>query len=472
MQMAEICKMDNRLIRVNSQGWATRSIAGMLTGMQMDVEKGILFDVVLCQAMQPKGAAGESYIENADGAFPVTIKTPVEFIKRLVNIAENRHGENGHQVRFGHPGMCDQVLGSYAGRAKNIRQRGNQVIADIHLSAAAENAPGKGNLRQYILDLAAEDSEAIMMSIVFTPGDHYFINADGSREVWTGDSDQVKYMAELADVDRVLYETVMDWHFTDFVDQGANTNDLFRDSRGNQLLSAKAFEFLDSNPAVWEILSNQPEIVEEFVSKYENYRNLKMNKSEKKAGGLLQRAKSALESVFTAQKSIDATTVDGVAISIQTDADVPAVGDVVFIAGSTETAPAGDHALTGELEGWTITTDEAGVITAVVAPEMEVETETAPVMEDVVVVSNEAALEETNRAVDAVVSVVEKQQEIMDKLAESVKRLSDEVTALRSAPLAPRVFAAGDVNVSNLRGNDTNLTPWEAERRRIMASKK
>ena len=197
--------MNNRLIRVNSQGWATRSIAAMLTGMNVNVEKGILFDVVLCQAMQPRGQAGESYIETIDKAFPVTIKTPVEFISRLVKIAETRHGENGHQVRFGHPGMCDQVLGSYAGRAKNIRQRGDQVIADIHLSAAAENAPGKGNLRQYILDLAMEDSQAIMMSIVFTPGEHYFINADGSREVWTGDEDQVKFMADLADVEQSIF---------------------------------------------------------------------------------------------------------------------------------------------------------------------------------------------------------------------------------------------------------------------------
>lgn len=462
--------MNNRLIRVNSQGWATRSIAAMLTGMNVDVEKGILFDVVLCQAMQPRGQAGESYIETVDEAFPVIIKTPVEFISRLVKIAETRHGENGHQVRFGHPGMCDQVLGSYAGRAKNIRQRGNQVIADIHLSAAAENAPGKGNLRQYILDLAQEDSQAIMMSIVFTPGEHYFINSDGSREVWTGDEAQVKFMADLADMDRVLYETVMDWHFTDFVDQGANTTDLFRDNRGNELLSAKAFEFLDSNPAVWEILARQPEIVEQFVSKYENYRNLKMNKTEKKAGNLLQRAKAALEAVFVAQKSIETTTMDGVAITIETDAVFPAIGDVVFIAGSTETAPAGDHTLTGELEGYIITLDEAGVITAVVEP---VQTpEAAPVMEDVVVVSNSAELEETNRAIDSVVNVVEKQQDLIDKLTESVRSLSDEINSLRNAPLAPRVFASPDVNVSNLRGNDGPVSPWEAERRRIMASKK
>jgi hypothetical protein len=467
--LAEICNMNNRLIRVNSQGWATRSIAAMLTGMNVDVEKGILFDVVLCQAMQPRGQAGESYIETIDEAFPVTIKTPVEFISRLVKIAETRHGENGHQVRFGHPGMCDQVLGSYAGRAKNIRQRGNQVIADIHLSAAAENAPGKGNLRQYILDLAMEDSQAIMMSIVFTPGDHYFINADGSREVWTGDEDQVKFMADLADVDRVLYETVMDWHFTDFVDQGANTTDLFRDNRGNELLSAKAFEFLDSNPAVWDILASQPEIVEQFVSKYENYRNLKMNKTEKKAGNLLQRAKAALEAVFIAQKTIETTTMDGVAITIETDAEYPAVGNVVFIAGSTETAPAGDHMLTGELEGYTITLDEAGVITAVVEP---VVVENEPLMEDVVVVSNSAELEETNRAIDSVVNVVEKQQDLIDKLTASVRLLSDEINSLRNAPLAPRVFASPDVNVSNLRGNDAPLSPWEAERRRIMASKK
>lgn len=460
--------MNNRLIRVNSQGWATRSIAAMVTGMNVDVEKGILFDVVLCQAMQPRGQAGESYIETIDEALPVMIKTPVEFIARLVNIAETRHGENGHQVRFGHPGMCDQVLGSYAGRAKNIRQRGNQVIADIHLSAAAENAPGKGNLRQYILDLAKEDSQAIMMSIVFTPGDHYYINADGSREVWTGEEDQVKFMADLADVDRVLYETVMDWHFTDFVDQGANTTDLFRDNRGNELLSAKAFQFLDSNPEVWEILASQPEIVESFVSKYENYKNLKMNKTEKKAGNLLQRAKAALEAVFIAQKSIEATTMDGVAITIQTDADFPAVGDVVFISGSTETAPAGDHMLTGNLDGYTITLDEAGVITAVVQPDM---VEVNPVLEDIVVL-NSAELEETNRAIDSVVSVVEKQQDLIDKLTESVRSLSDEINSLRNAPLAPRVFASTDVNVSNLRGDNSPVSPWEAERRRIMASKK
>jgi hypothetical protein len=363
--------------------------------------------------------------------------------------------------------MCDQVLGSYAGRAKNIRQRGNQVIADIHLSAAAENAPGKGNLRQYILDLAQEDSQAIMMSIVFTPGEHYFINADGSREVWTGEDDQVKFMADLADVDRVLYETVMDWHFTDFVDQGANTTDLFRDNRGNELLSAKAFQFLDSNPEVWEILASQPEIVESFVSKYENYRNLKMNKTEKKAGNLLQRAKAALEAVFIAQKTIEATTMDGVAITIQTDADFPAVGDVVFIAGSTETAPAGDHMLTGDLDGYTITLDEAGVITAVVEPNM---VEVDPMMEDVVV--SNAELEETNRAIDSVVSVVEKQQDLIDKLTDSVRSLSDEINSLRNAPLAPRVFASTDVNVSNLRGDNGPVSPWEAERRRIMASKK
>jgi hypothetical protein len=194
-----------------------------------------------------------------------------------------------------------------------------------------------------------------------------------------------------------------------------------------------------------------------------------MNKSEKKAGNLLQRAKAALEAVFVAQKSIEAVTMDGVAITIETDADFPAVGNVVFISGSTETAPAGDHELTGDLAGYTITTDEAGVITAIVEP---VIVQPDPMMEDVVVVSNSAELEETNRAIDSVVNVVEKQQDLIDKLTESVKSLSDEINSLRNAPLASRVFASPDVNVSNLRGNDGPISPWEAERRRIMASKK
>lgn len=464
--------MNNRLIRVNSKGWATRSIAGMLTGSNIDQDKGILYDVVLCQAMQPRGAAGESYIKTETEVLPVTIKTPVEFISRLVKIGE-KQGENGHQVRFGHPGMCDQVLGTYAGRAKNIRQRGNQVIADIHLSDASQNAPGMGNLRQYILDLASEDSEAIMMSIVFTPGEHYYINADGSREIWTGDENQVKYMASLADVDRVIYETVMDWHFTDFVDQGANTTDLFRDNHGNELLSDRVFHFLDTNPEVWEILANQPEIVERFINRYETYRNFIMTRTEKKTGNLLQRAKSALEAVFTVQKSIDATTADGVAISVQTDAEYPAVGDVVFIAGSTETAPAGEHTLTGDYDGWVITTDEAGVITAVVEPGGDaVQPEAAPAMEDVVVVANSAAMEEVNRSIESLVNVVERQQDMLDKLAESVKTLHGQIQTIKSAPLASRVFAGSEVNVANLRGHDAEVAPWEAERRRIMASKK
>jgi hypothetical protein len=71
-----------------------------------------------------------------------------------------------------------------------------------------------------------------------------------------------------------------------------------------------------------------------------------------------------------------------------------------------------------------------------------------------------------------VVNVVEKQQDLIDKLTDSVRSLSDEINSLRNAPLAPRVFASPDVNVSNLRGNDGPLSPWEAERRRIMASKK
>lgn len=460
---------------VNSKGWAkSKAILGAPTPANIDSARGILYDVVLCQAMQPRGEAGafKVYNEEEDELEDIRVITGQDFIERLVILGQ-RQGENGHQVRFGHPGMCDQVLGTYCGRVKNIRLRDNQAIGDIYLSAASENAPGKGNLKEYIINLAKEDSQAIMMSIVFTPDEPYFINEEGIKEIYSGTPEQNYYLSSLPEPNRCIYETVRAWHYTDFVDAGANSTDLFRGFKGEKMLSAKLFEFLDENPGVWDALVDQPEIVREFTDKYEAYRNRKNQKSidmNKNSHSLLQRAKDALDRLFKNAegaeliKSLDAVTVDGVAISIETQGELPAVGDVVTLTGTTEAPPAGEHLLSGEYEGWAITTDEAGVVTAVVDPNAApAETPAEPVM-------SEAVDSETEKALADALEISEKQSQVIAQLQKQVQNLSSDLESLKKNPLAERVFANSNGQVSN-SFNEGELTPWEAERRRIMNNK-
>jgi hypothetical protein len=463
------------LFNTNSKGWAkSKAVIGAPTPANIDSARGILYDVVLCQAMQPRGEAGsiQIYDEQAEELKTVRVITGSDFIERLVVLGQ-RHGENGHQVRFGHPGMCDQVLGTYCGRVKNIRLRDNQAIGDIYLSAASENAPGKGNLKEYILNLAREDSQAIMMSIVFTPDEPYFINEDGVKEIYSGTPEQNFYLSSLPEPNRCIYETVRAWHYTDFVDAGANSTDLFRGMKGDKMLSAKLFEFLDENENVMEALAENPEIVREFIDKYETYRNRKNQKSidmNKNSHSLLQKAKDALDRLFKNAegeqlvKSIDAVTVDGVAISIESEGEYPAVGDVVTLTGTAEAPPAGEHLLSGEFEGWKITTDEAGVITAVTDPNaVPVETPVEPVMA-------EEVESETEKALAEALEISEKQSQIIAQLQKQIGSLSSDIETLKKTPLAERVFANANGQVSNLYNSD-EVTPWEAERRRIMEGK-
>lgn len=463
------------LYQTNSKGWAkSRAILGAPSPANIDSARGILYDVVLCQAMQPRGEAGsfKVYNEEEDGLEDVRVITGQDFIERLVVLGQ-RQGENGHQVRFGHPGACDQVLGTYCGRVKNIRLRDNQAIGDIYLSKASENAPGKGNLKEYILNLAKEDTQAIMMSIVFTPDEPYFINADGIKEIYSGTPEQNYYLSTLPEPNRCIYETVKAWHYTDFVDAGANSTDLFRGIDGEVILSARLFQFLDENPQIMDTLVEQPEIVRKFINKYESYRNRKNQKTidmNKNSLTLLQRAKDALDRLFKNAegeqlvKSIDAVTTEGVAISIETQGELPAVGDVVTQTGTTEVPPAGEHTLTGDYEGWVITTDDAGVVTAVVDPNA------APSETPAVPVMSEEVVSETEKALAEALEISARQSEVIAQLKSELKSITSDLEALKKNPLAERVFANSNGQVANVF-NEGELTPWEAERRRIMAAK-
>lgn len=73
----------------------------------------------------------------------------------------------GLKMRFNHPGMSGDSLGSAISRAFNARVAGNRVVADMHFTKAAHASP-KGDLAEYLMALAEEDPEAFGTSIVFT----------------------------------------------------------------------------------------------------------------------------------------------------------------------------------------------------------------------------------------------------------------------------------------------------------------
>jgi hypothetical protein len=459
------------------KGWVdSRAITGQVLAANVDAEKGILYDVVLCQAMQPRGMAG---IEEWTGA---RIETPLSFIEKLVELA-GAFGENGHQARFGHPNDCNPALGTYAGRIKNVRLRGNQAIGDIYLSEASAQTPGKGDLKGYILKLAKEDSQALMMSIVFSPGHLYMINADGHQEDFLYDPAQIDYLASLPEEERVLYETVRAWHFTDFVDQGANTLDMFRDQNGNISIAARATDFLDNHPEIWDLLISQPQVMEEFTRKYEAHRarkntnsNTTVNKNQSTTASLLDQLKGVANSILgiknvedaapaepvtDAAKTIENTTADGAAISIDTDAETPAVGDQVTLAGGSETPPAGEHTLTGALEGWVITTDEAGLITAVVEPAAETADDAAEP------VAASAHQEATDRNLHSLAEVLKSQSQILEQVTNSLKSIQADMSRLKESPLMARAFADSGNRITSGKGSDAPETEWAKLQREI-----
>lgn len=79
----------------------------------------------------------------------------------------NAAGTKGVKSRFTHPGMSGDGLGSMLGHAIGPAEvRGNQVIADVHLSKSSHTAP-QGDIGAYVMDLAEESPESFGTSIVF-----------------------------------------------------------------------------------------------------------------------------------------------------------------------------------------------------------------------------------------------------------------------------------------------------------------
>ena len=173
------------------------------------------------------------------------------FLDEVVRLGNERTA--GVKARFGHPNICSTALGTYLGRYKNFNRQGDKVLADLYLDASAKTSP-KGNLYDYVLQLASSNPDMFGASISFKRGESTF-------ETFQNNGKEQKKE----------YATIVDLYATDLVDDPAATDGLFETFQHDDL-SSQVSLFLDTHPELFSLINKQPDIITEFLIKYNNYK--------------------------------------------------------------------------------------------------------------------------------------------------------------------------------------------------------
>lgn len=248
---------------------------------KIDKENEILHDVQITLEGEAKGHG--VYLDR-------------EFCEAVAE-AGNATGDVGLKVRYGHPAMCSDAIGTELGRAKNFRVvevereidgekvTAAGVIADIEILKSAHSAP-QGDIAAHVLAVAEEDPGQFGQSIVFTYSDWVVKDKDGNRHSYEEEvskpfakwneehpdalySERLKKSKELYDAwieqsaDGKLYAVLGKLHGTDFTDTPAATDGIF--STGT--LAEEAEQMLDEHPQILEVLNSNPKSVVEFLER-------------------------------------------------------------------------------------------------------------------------------------------------------------------------------------------------------------
>lgn len=196
----------------------------------------------------------------------------------------NQTGDVGLKVRYGHPAMCSDAIGTELGRAKNFRvvdverslDDGTKVtvagvVADVQLLKSAHSAP-QGDIAAHVLAVAEEDPTQFGQSIVFTYADWVVKDADGNRhsykeECFREDGSFKGYGAvdawEKQSADGKIYAVLGKLHGSDFTDTPAATDGIF--SSGT--LAEEAETMLEEHPQILEVFEKSPKSVVEFLER-------------------------------------------------------------------------------------------------------------------------------------------------------------------------------------------------------------
>jgi hypothetical protein len=231
------------------------------------------------------------------------------FLNDLVRVGNE---SDGIKSRFGHPNMCSTSFGSFIGKYKNFSigettSGKKSVFADLHLDPITKKTQveGKGiSMYDYIMDMAETNPDMFGNSIHIY-SECFEQEIDGEKQV-------------LHKLDK--------FKACDLVDDPAATDSLFSANPAD--LGVIVTQFLDGNPQIFETISKQPAIIQDFFERYANYSNRK---------SLINFNMSFLDKMkkkFSNKKEgetfdIDLTLADGSIVTVVTDAEQPQVGDQV-----------------------------------------------------------------------------------------------------------------------------------------------
>lgn len=210
-----------------------------LTSEQIDRENGILHGVILAQVGEAKGH--DVHLEQ-------------EFIDTIVSYANEHYSEIGLKARFGHPSMSDTTMGKQLGKFLNFRTDGNKAVADLHVLKAANNSPTHPKMADWVFDMAENDADFIMNSIVFAGDGYYQYNAEGEK-------------VEGYDIEgEKVYIKLGDLHYSDLVEAGAATDNLFSNQFNQDKFAVQAIDFVKEHPALHSFLKDNPHKLVEFAT--------------------------------------------------------------------------------------------------------------------------------------------------------------------------------------------------------------
>lgn len=380
-------------------------------------------------------------------------------------VTQGNNNELGIKSKLGHPEYENSKPTHFIGRYKNFQyfeptdDKDGYVLADLHLDDITKKTTIEGqgiSTYDYIIELSTNNPDVFGNSILYIPSGTEMVTREGTN---INDLTDEEYY-DLDWWNDVFYKhSLQEFIGSDLVDVPAATIGLFKNSIDNRIKDLTIEQAVKDK----EIIKYRPELIK-LKNHIDNMKkntggNSKSKQSPKKSliTTLMEKIKKSPEKL-----NIDLTLADGTGITIVTDNDDIAVGDVVLLEDNT-TAPEGEHTLS---DGRVITTDADGIITEIV-DNNDVSDDSGDTEEE----SNTGDNTENSISQD-----VETLTAIIETLTAQVKTLSQNVEAQNSkinklnkqlTSQSPKVFSTQKSPPSR---DDNTADYWAQEVEKLKAS--
>lgn len=198
----------------------------------------------------------------------------VEQVVAMGNLASK-----GIKVRFTHPGLSADGMGTGLGRMNNFRVEGDRAIGDIHFSKASHSTPD-GDLATYVMNLADEDPESFGMSIVFSSD----VGEEDRFESEHGDTDGNFQTPDDDNTENYRHIRLAKLWASDVVDEpAANPAGLFRKGHEIAVEADRLCEFalgLSTERPALKHLSVDAERLAQYAARFLDSHNLELKGKE------------------------------------------------------------------------------------------------------------------------------------------------------------------------------------------------